>query len=445
MRRIAAGIGVIIAVTLPLGYFIIAFNNQGNLLFHEAKFVAERVAEYAYLQGSAWAFAEERITDLISDSHTSSHRLYIAIALPDGSMVARLTNAPDWPFHSATAPVLVFGQQVATVTAAETMSPILLKTFFAVIFSSILALGALVAMHLLPLRALDRTLERLQQALSETKAHAAETEHAYEELKRQHRLVEETTQELMGARDAAQDASRTKSAFLATMSHELRTPLNAVIGFSQMLTNEVYGPLGSPRYQEYCRMISESGRHLLSIINDVLDISKMEAGKLELHLEDVDVAELLQSCQRLVGGKVEEAGIALHLDLPEEPLPLLRADPVKLKQIVLNLLSNALKFTPHGGRIDVSLGRLPGGEVRFQVRDTGIGMSDEEVALALQPFRQVDNRLTRKYEGTGLGLPLAEALIKHHGGELQVQSKPGVGTTVVVVLPLDPVDQAAAE
>ena len=227
------------------------------------------------------------------------------------------------------------------------------------------------------------------------------------------------------------------------MSHELRTPLNAIIGFSEMLTQEVFGSLGSDRYREYCSSIGESGHHLLSVINDVLDISKMEAGKLDLHCEDVDLWSLVDGCCRLVRGKVDESGIVLDVIPPAKPLPIVQADPVKLKQILLNLLSNALKFTP-AGRITIELGTLRGKGIYVSVADTGIGMTEADLSIAMLPFQQVDNSHTRSYEGTGLGLPLAKGLIEQHNGSLDIRSKPGEGTVVTVVLPERLKDHAAA-
>jgi signal transduction histidine kinase len=302
-------------------------------------------------------------------------------------------------------------------------------------FSCVLGGGVALALLLLPRRALARSERELRRTVETVERHAAETDYAYEELKRQHRLVEETTHELMKARDEALAADRAKSAFLATMSHELRTPLNAIIGFSEVLTLGVFGPLGNDRYREYCQAIGDSGRHLLAVINDVLDISKIEAGKLQLRFEEVQLDQLLENCCALVRGKIDMAGIRLERVPSETTLPGLWADPVKLRQIVLNLLSNALKFTGGGGSIRVSSALLPERGIAFSIADSGIGMSAEDVTLALQPFQQVDNSHTRRYEGTGLGLPLAKALVEQHGGRLEIDSTPGRGTTVTVILP----------
>lgn len=231
-----------------------------------------------------------------------------------------------------------------------------------------------------------------------------------------------------------QQANRVKSQFLANMSHELRTPLNAIIGFSEIIGDEFLGPVGVRQYREYAKDIHTSGQHLLSIINDVLDLSKLDADRLELDDDELDVGHLIQGARRFVAQRAHDAGVTLSITLAPD-FPTLIADEVRLKQILLNLLSNAVKFTPRGGTITVTGARLQSGGAAIAVADTGIGMSAAEIALAMTPFRQVENALTRKYEGTGLGLPIAEGLMRLHGGQITIDSSPGAGTTVSVIFP----------
>jgi PAS domain S-box-containing protein len=254
---------------------------------------------------------------------------------------------------------------------------------------------------------------------------------------------------LQEAKNAAETASVVKSQFLANMSHELRTPLNAIIGFAELLELGIAGPL-SPRQIENIRIIRQSGDHLHNVINDILDLAKVEAGKLELRDEHgVDPRRIIDACVQLVKERVKEGGLSLAADVDPE-LPLLVADSTRLKQILLNLLSNATKFTEAGGSIVVAGVRTRSGGVAFQVRDTGVGMTPDEIEIALEPFGQIDAGLARRYEGTGLGLPLARRLAELHGGSLRVTSRRGRGTKVTVSLPAarviaDPAPRAAAD
>jgi PAS domain S-box-containing protein len=241
---------------------------------------------------------------------------------------------------------------------------------------------------------------------------------------------------LFDAVDAAEAANRAKSEFLANMSHELRTPLNAIIGFSDVIKEEHFGPVGSERYRSYAGDILASAHHLLTLIDDILDVAKIEAGKLELEETPVRPAELGRQALRLVADRAERAGVVLEAKLPDE-LPRLLLDGRKMKQILLNLLSNAIKFTPKGGRVELIAGRTADGGFRFAVHDTGIGIAPADQATALAPFGQVDSQLARKFEGTGLGLPLSNALAKLHDGSLELESTPGKGTTVTIILPAE--------
>ncbi|HTZ02889.1 MAG TPA: ATP-binding protein [Xanthobacteraceae bacterium] len=231
----------------------------------------------------------------------------------------------------------------------------------------------------------------------------------------------------------AEEANQAKSKFLANMSHELRTPLNAIIGFSEIMESAMFGPLGAERYTEYSRDIRESGEYLLDVINDILDMSKIEAGGIRLVPETVAVEPVLADCLRVVSTRAGEKH--LTLDSEVDPQIELEADRRALKQVALNLLSNAVKFTPDGGAVTVR-GRRRGGMVTIAIADNGIGIPKESLRKLGRPFEQVESQLTKRYQGSGLGLAIAKSLVELHGGRMRIRSKPGHGTMVVVRLPL---------
>lgn len=232
----------------------------------------------------------------------------------------------------------------------------------------------------------------------------------------------------------AEAANRAKSEFLANMSHELRTPLNAINGFSEIMAAEMFGPLGDARYKEYAQDIFNSGHHLLALINDVLDMAKIEAGKFTLHYERVSLEQVVQDAVRLMRGRAEAVGLELRVVLND--LPEIDADYRALKQILLNLLSNAVKFTPRGGTI-ILRGELVGQHARLSIRDTGIGISREDLTRLARPFEQVESQQAKTQQGTGLGLALTRSLIEMHGGRFELTSEPGLGTTAMVALPVE--------
>ncbi len=236
------------------------------------------------------------------------------------------------------------------------------------------------------------------------------------------------------AMERAEAASRAKTEFLATMSHELRTPLNAIIGFSEVLKRELLGPLGQERYREYAKDINESGAHLLSLISDILEYSKSETGKLRLVESEVDLNQMIANVVRQQGPRAEVAGVSLLRDGAEQPVRI-RGDERKLRQVLMNLASNAIKFTPMGGEVRVGLGRDDDGDVLISVVDTGIGIAADDMPKVFTAFGQIDNAWSRRYEGTGLGIPLAKAMIELHDGALTIASNVGSGTVVTVKLP----------
>ena len=236
------------------------------------------------------------------------------------------------------------------------------------------------------------------------------------------------------AQKQAEAANHAKTAFLANASHEIRTPLNAIMGFAELLLEEGSGPLGNPRYREYAADIVEGGRHLMELINDLLDLSKAEADKLELTETQVEPARIAAAAMRLVGERAAKHGVTLR-NLTPRDAPTLLADDRKLRQMLLNLLSNAVKFTLPGGEVALSAEAAPDGGFFFSVADSGVGMTQDEIVQALEPWGQVNHALNRKLDGSGLGLPLTKRLAELHGGRLEMSSRPGVGTTVRLYFP----------
>jgi signal transduction histidine kinase len=239
--------------------------------------------------------------------------------------------------------------------------------------------------------------------------------------------------ELQRALTRAEHANRSKSEFLANMSHELRTPLNAIIGFSELLDSGVGGEI-TIKQKEYVGFIHDSGKHLLGIIMDILDLAKVESGKFELHRERVNPQDVVKSCMTLVTERAHNHGLKLTAHVAEN-LPWIIVDPLRFKQVLINLLTNAVKFTPKGGRVTLDVHPMRDGGMEFSVTDTGVGIPKDKIAVAMEPFMQVDGGLSRSRDGTGLGLPLSEKLMRLHGGRLIIESEENHGTTVRMQLP----------
>jgi signal transduction histidine kinase len=322
--------------------------------------------------------------------------------------------------HFTAMAAVVYIPEYGHIISGAVMAPFALAVVVAASAAFIVAQALIVAV-------VDRHLE------ARAKGEAQRMREHIVELEATQQALTEASAQLSDALEAAKAANKSKSAFLASMSHELRTPLNAVLGFSETMLGEPLGPLGSPRYREYLDNIHTSGAHLLSLINDILDIARFDAGQGELVEDIFDPAMEIADAERMMSIQARKAKVMLVAELAPD-MPHLKADRRRVRQILLNLLSNALKFTHAGGTVTVRAHLSAEGLV-MQVIDTGIGMRREDFSKALEPFGQVDSSLARKYEGTGLGLPLTRQMVELHGGRLTLESALGQGTTVTVILP----------
>ena len=275
--------------------------------------------------------------------------------------------------------------------------------------------------------------EKLMDSEKRLMATVADLRHSQQKLERQAEEVADLAEKYAEEKTRAEEANQAKSKFLANMSHELRTPLNAIIGFSEIMESSMFGPLGSDKYGEYCRDIHQSGQYLLEVINDILDMSKIEAGRIRLDAEQIELEPFLNDAMRVVSGRANDKRLKLTARLGRGIR--LTADHRLLKQIVLNLLSNAVKFTPEGGRVTIRA-RATSGWVSISLADTGIGIPEEALARLGRPFEQVESQLTKSHQGSGLGLAIARSLTELHHGAMRIRSTPGIGTMVLLRLPI---------
>ncbi|MCW5771891.1 MAG: ammonium transporter [Rhodospirillaceae bacterium] len=294
--------------------------------------------------------------------------------------------------------------------------------------SAIVDLAAAMEQH----RAQGRPLDAVEiEPQSDVEPIARQYNRVVARFKDEAQRLEQAIAVLAKTKAEAEGANKAKSDFLANMSHELRTPLNAVIGFSEVLHGELFGPLGHPKYREYTADIRASGKHLLSLVNDLLDLSRIEAGRYDLHSEPIDLVRLLPGLVRMQQETAMAAGVDLELVVAPD-LPRLDADERAVRQMVLNLLHNALKFTPSGGQVTLSAAVEPDGRMTLSVRDSGIGMAKKDIPRALEPFTQLHDHMSKSKGGAGLGLPLVKALVRMHGGTIAIDSEIGVGTRVTL-------------
>lgn len=397
---VAATVAVILAIALPAIYMATAYNSKISALRNHIDLTANVVSERIAFYPDLWKFDQHRIEEKIGQlrQHHSDLTRYRVLDM-DGEVVIDLGDSLDWPTMTLAEELSDGIETVGRLELTSGLQPMMMRGIIAALLGIGLGLITFVTVRVLPLRALIAA-----------------------------------NSDIVAARDEATAANRSKSEFLANMSHELRTPLNAIIGFSEMIRGETFGPVGSPKYLEYVTDINKSGEHLLALINDILDLSKIEAGEVDIDNQTVDFFSVIEACLLLVKERAASAELTLTTEV-SAGFPLLYADERRIKQILINLLANSIKFTPAGGTVTIKAWFNQKDGFVFQVVDDGIGIAPEHIHLALGNFKQVDSDLNRKYQGTGLGLPLVKSLAELHGGTFELQSQVDVGTTATVRFP----------
>lgn len=436
LRGVVLAVTAIVLVSIPALFALADLRALHERAVLQAAITADRIALVAMASGANWMENTGALREVLNSLPEVDVGINRALLRPNGRIAVAVESPTTQPALHASAPVLVHGRRVADVAVAISLRPLLAETVLVTLFAAVIAAGMYLVIDRVALRALRDALDHLQTAVGQRDEALHETSQALAQLGRQNARLRATSDELSRARDSALTADRSKSMFLAAMSHELRTPLNAIIGFSEVMARELYGPIGHTKYRDYSADIRASGDHLLALIDDVLDLSQVEAGKLVLRREPLDLVDEVDACFKMVQGRAKDSGIALAFDRPAAAGDAgVHADRVRLRQILLNLLTNAVKFTDHGGRIRIAVDTSSEQDLVVRIEDTGVGMSPEDLERVFRAFERVDVGLARPTEGAGLGLALTRALVQEHEGTIHIASRLGQGTTVTVTLP----------
>jgi signal transduction histidine kinase len=406
IRQLAFAIGIATAILVPAGFGVMAYQDEVRFRNYQARLAAERLSVYAYVQGEEWIYTHHRIGEFLTNATGSMEPVEHRVYGRNGKLV--LTQGPriGAPSITAETPIRDGVDIVGHVAITASLGGVLTKTVLFAALGLLLGGAVYVSIHSLPLRALKRALDEL-------------------------RRTEDVLIKQIAMKEAAQASNQAKSNLLAHMSHELRTPLNGILGYSEALTTGVFGPM-TTRHQPYVERINEAGLHLKALIDDLLDLAKIDSGKMELNEEYLAISPVIGSVVDEVMPLAEQKGQSI--DVHVDPLiPEVLIDGVRIRQILFNLIGNAIKFTPDQGRIRVN-GRLTGdGSLELSVSDNGIGMRPEDVPRLLRPYER-SAQIAHK-EGTGLGLGLVVELTRLHGGTFHIDTAPNMGATAIVLLP----------
>lgn len=434
MKRVAAAFAVIALLSISGVFFGFGYFGEVTHVRIEAARAAELISLRAQANPTGWVLDRKELDGIVATIHGEEYAVWYEVMDWNGAVIARDGEHPGLFAIAGSADITDGGAVVGAIHIAGYPHGLFRFSGIGFLLGLILSGCVVIVLWILPARALDTAIERADSFRVALEARIAELEMARDLLEKQGAELSHTADNLFHAREQESRANRAKSDFLANMSHELRTPLNSIIGFAEMVKLQAIGPVENKRYLEYAGHIHSSGKHLLDLINDMLDLAKVESGKLELEEEVIDFAQIYESCRALLEHRIIADGLNVFLILPEFP-PLLLADKRKILQILFNLLSNAMKHTPKGGRIVTSVSTHPEAGFIFSITDNGVGMAPADIPRALEPFGQVGDPLVKDDIGTGLGLPLTKALAELHGGTLVLSSQLGLGTTATVKLP----------
>lgn len=419
IEKLAMALAIVIAVVPLLVFTFLDYQKLKDVSAYKAAISANTVARYAYSSGARWKYAGHRLPELLARENPD-HETHQTLLDINGEILAETGPEILKPGLVTRVPVIESGRTIAYVSIRVSLNKFIHDIAIFSFFTIAIAALFYVFLRSVPLRALRKT--------------ALSLEEKEESLRRQVELTQKALNTANEQRFQAEAAGHAKSEFLTHMSHELRTPLNAIIGFSDLISSGYLGDL-PPKYKEYADDINVSGKHLLELVSEILDMAKIENGQQQLMLAPTSGVSLAAECIRLTADLASRKQIEIRLIQPESELAPAMLDRIRVRQILINLLSNAIKFTPDGGSVTCEIKYTSDERLTFTISDTGVGMTENEIKVALKPFQQVARNASLSAQGTGLGLPLAEALTKLHDGSFDIYSQPGIGTRVTISFP----------